>query len=144
VAVRNFCHFLAVTRVSFLHARASLVSLQGYFGGDEMDRRRERRVDAVLSVRIWGMDANELPFAQHARVRNISSKGAVIEGIVRPVNPGEVLHVQFGEETASFRVVWAGKARTEREGEIGLERLPAEPFIWDVNLLRCSAFAGTG
>jgi len=109
-----------------------------------MDRRRKHRVTAHLPVRVWGVDAKAQPFMQLARVRNISTKGALVQGMLRPVRPGEVVHVQFGEERAQFRVVWAGRKGTPAEGELGIEGLSAEPSIWDVNLVHCAEFAGKG
>jgi hypothetical protein len=111
-----------------------------------MDRRRNPRVVAHLPVRVWGMDAQGLPFMQLAGVRNISSSGALIQGMRRQVLPGEILEVQLGQEKAQFRVAWVGIRGTRKEGEIGVESLPFEPFIWDVNvnLCLCSQFAGTG
>jgi hypothetical protein len=109
-----------------------------------MDRRRNRRVAAFLTVRIWGVDAKSLPFTQHAQVRNISDRGAVLQGMIRPVKAGEILHLQHDEYQAQFRVVWVGKQGTRRQGEIGVESMSAEPFIWDVNLLHCTQAAGKG
>jgi len=111
-----------------------------------MDRRRNPRVVAHLPVRVWGMDAQGLPFMELAGVRNISNSGALIQGMRRRVLPGEVLEVQLGQEKAQFRVAWVGIRGTRKEGEIGVESLPFEPFIWDVNvnLCLCSQFAGTG
>ena len=99
-----------------------------------------------MPVRIWGMDAQGLPFMQLASVRNISSSGALIQGMRRQVLPGEILEVQLGQEKAQFCVVWVGIRGTRNEGEIGIESLPSEPFIWDVNvnLCRCSQFAASG
>ena len=109
-----------------------------------MDRRRSRRVAAFLTVRISGVDAKSMPFAQHAQVRNISDRGAVLHGLIRPVRAGAVLQLQHDEDQAQFRVVWVGKHGTRRQGEIGLESLSSEPFIWDVNLLQCAQVAGKG
>ena len=109
-----------------------------------MDRRRKRRVTAHLPVRVWGLDAKSRPFTQLARVKNISITGALVQGMLRTVKPGEVVHVQFGEEQAQFRVVWAGKKGTANEGQLGIEGLASEPSIWDVNLVRCNEFAGKG
>ncbi len=109
-----------------------------------MDRRHNLRVTALMPVRIWGVDANSLPFMQLASVRNISGNGALIQGMRRQVRPGEVLEVQMGQHKAQFRVIWAGVVGSRREGEIGVESLPFEPDIWDVNLRRCSQLVATG
>jgi hypothetical protein len=109
-----------------------------------MDRRRNQRVTALLTVRIWGVDAKSLPFTQHAQVKNISDRGAVLQGMVRPVRTGAILNVQHEGDQAQFRVVWVGKLGGRRQGEIGVEGLPSEPDIWDVDLLHCSQVAGRG
>jgi len=109
-----------------------------------MDRRRTRRVATFQPVRVWGVDAKSQPFMQLAKVKNISAGGAVLQGLLRQVKPGEILHVQAGEETAQFRVVWVGKTGLRRDGEIGIECLPSQPSIWDVNLTACGEFVGKG
>src|SRR2546427_9597352 len=109
-----------------------------------MDRRRNARVAAFIPVRLWGMDANSLPFTQMATVKNISSSGVEIHGLMRQVLPGELLDVQLGEDRAQYRVVWAGRMGSRKEGEIGLESIEAEPFIWNLDLLRCSQVAAQG
>jgi hypothetical protein len=109
-----------------------------------MDRRQTPRVTALLPVRIWGLDMHAFPFIQLARVKNISAGGAVLQGVRQLIRPGEFLDVQFGDEKAQFRVIWVGKPGTDRQGEIGLEALPSEPYIWDVNLDRCVQIEGNG
>jgi hypothetical protein len=109
-----------------------------------MDRRRNPRITAMLPVRVWGVDAHALPFMQLATVRNISSSGAVVQGLRRQIRPGEVLEVQSGDDKAQFKVVWVGRTGTSREGEIGLETLPSEPCLWDQDLSRYSELVGTG
>ncbi|MFZ0286866.1 MAG: PilZ domain-containing protein [Terriglobales bacterium] len=106
-----------------------------------MDRRQKPRVETQLPVRVWGMDAKAQPFTQLVRVRNISRNGALVEGMMCMVKPGEIIHIQFGNEQAPFRVVWAGKPGGQREGEIGVQGLSSEPIIWDVNLVRCAGLA---
>ena len=108
-----------------------------------MDRRRESRVDAALPVRVWGVDSYSRPFMQLASVRNISSLGAVLQNVRSQVRPGEIVDVQYDGQKAQFRVIWAGRAGTMEAGEIGLERLPEEPYIWDVDPVRC-AIVGNG
>lgn len=107
-----------------------------------MDRRQKQRVTAQLPVRVWGMDAKAQPFTQLVRVRNISRNGALIEGMMCMLKPGEVIHIQFGDEQAPFRVVWAGKQGGQKEGQIGVQGLSSEPRIWDLNFVQCSELAG--
>ena len=66
-----------------------------------MDRRRNPRVTASLPVRIWGVDAHDLPFMQLASVKNLSSTGAVVQGMRRQIKPGEILEVQTGRRKSA-------------------------------------------
>jgi hypothetical protein len=109
-----------------------------------MDRRRKPRVAAHLSVRVWGVDAYSLPFIELARVKNISGGGAVIQGLRRQVRPGQTLEVQSDEGKAQYRVVWVGRTGSRRDGEVGVQTLPSEPDIWEVNLERCAPTVGVG
>src|SRR3989442_7420615 len=111
-----------------------------YYPG--MDRRRNARVAAFIPVRLWGIDANSLPFTQMATVKNISSSGVEIHGLMRQVLPGELLDVQLGEDRAQYRVVWAGRMGSRKEGEIGFESLEAGTLIWKLGLPRCSPIPG--
>jgi hypothetical protein len=105
-----------------------------------MDRRQKPRVTAFLPVRIWGVDAYSLPFMQLARAKNVSGGGAVIQGLSRQVRPGEVLEVQTEEAKAQFRVIWVGKAGSRSQGQIGVQSLPSEPDIWDLDVCGASSF----
>jgi len=109
-----------------------------------MDRRREMRVETALPVRIWGIDSYSRPFMQLATVRNISSLGAVLQNVRSKVNPGEIVDVQYDGQKAQFRVVWAGRAGTMEAGELGLERLPEEPYLWNVDPVRCGQMVENG
>lgn len=109
-----------------------------------MDRRRETRIDTALPVRIWGVDNFCRPFMQLASVRNISSLGAVLQNVRVQVKPGDILDVQYDGMKAQFRVVWAGPPGTIEAGELGLERLPDEPYLWDVDPARCGQVVGNG
>ena len=108
-----------------------------------MDRLREKQVDTALPVRIWGVDSYSQPFMQLVSVRNIGCLGAVVKNVRSQVKPGEVVDVQYDGQRAQFRVVWAGKPGTPQAGELGLERLEDEPYIWDVDPVWC-ALVGSG
>jgi hypothetical protein len=109
-----------------------------------MDRRRNLRVEAAFSVRIWGLDANTKPFMETARATSISTGGTLIQGLYRPIRLGEVLDVQLGEVKCQFRVIWVGKLGTRNAGELGLESVVSDTSLWDVNLRRCNQFAAHG
>jgi hypothetical protein len=68
----------------------------------------------------------------------------VVQGLRRQVNPGEILEVQTGDGKAQFRVVWVGRLGSRRDGEAGLQSLPSEPQIWDLNVGPNTEFVATG
>jgi hypothetical protein len=109
-----------------------------------MDRRRQQRVEVDLPVRIWGLDAQSRPFSQPASLRNISGNGATLQGVDVHLKPGSCLDLQYGATRAQFRVVWLGRRGTEMEGEVGIENVTADCRLWDVDPLRCAAYAGQG
>ena len=106
-----------------------------------MDRRRESRIEMALPVRIWGVDSYSRPFMHLASVRNISSLGAVLQNVRAKIKPGEMVDVQYEGQKAQFRVVWVGRIGTLEAGAVGLERLPEEPYIWNVDPARCGEVA---
>ena len=55
--------------------------------------RPDPRVTTDLSVRIWGMAANNQTFSQHIRARNISSSGALFSGLEHELKVGDVIGV---------------------------------------------------
>jgi hypothetical protein len=104
-----------------------------------MDRRKERRVNLELPVRIWGVDRMGQPFAELVRVRNISNRGAVLIGVRAKMQPGEVLDVQNGKSRSQFRIVWM-----EATGETGIEALSLEAPILGVGLPDGFEMVGSG
>ena len=53
-----------------------------------MEQKPESPVETRLHVRVWGMDADGRPFFQNAVANNISSEGAQLLGINRPLTAG--------------------------------------------------------
>jgi hypothetical protein len=107
-----------------------------------MDRRRKSRVNVLLSVKVWGVDAYSIPFTQLARLRNISQGGAVVLGLGRTIRAGEVLEVQYEDETTQMRVIWVGKPNTHNAGEIGVQQVASQECIWGLDLHHCSQLVG--
>ena len=97
--------------------------------GAEMDRRKERRLNLELPVRIWGVDRMTRPFAEMVRVRNVSDHGAILIGLRAKLQTGEVLDVQHGAARAQFRIVWISLS-----GEAGIEALAFEPPVFSMSM----------
>jgi hypothetical protein len=135
-----------VTPVTCDSRRVSFTILTAHVRGFSvtMDRRQQQRVFVELPVKIWGMDANSRPYAQPASLRNISGRGATLQGVSAQLKPGDLIDLQYQGTKAQFRVVWLGKPGTDMQGSVGVENLSNDVQLWDVDPLRCAASAGRG
>jgi CheY-like chemotaxis protein len=98
-----------------------------------VERRRQTRVGLRLPVRIFGADANGLPFLQFAWTRNISGQGAQLEGVIVELRPGHILGVKYQDKVAHFRVAWVNEPRGARkEREVGISCLNPSDSIWSL------------
>jgi hypothetical protein len=104
-----------------------------------MDRRKERRLNLELPVRIWGVDRMARPFAEIVRVRNVSDHGAVLIGVRSKIQTGEMVDVQNGASRTQFRVVWMNLS-----GEAGIQALAFEPPLLGIGLPKVLEMVGTG
>jgi hypothetical protein len=95
-----------------------------------MDRRPEKRLETVLPVRIWGMDADGRPFFQNVNATNISSDGATFSGISHPLKAGDVIGVQYAEKKVRCKVIWVIDSGVKRQIEAGVEILPGQKTPW--------------
>jgi len=84
--------------------------------------RRSARVNIGCPVRISGMLAKNVPFAEDARIVTLSKFGAKLKTRM-PLKVGMPVKVQplLGEKSGVFKVVWVGREGTPRAGEVGVE-----------------------
>ncbi|MGA3087061.1 MAG: hypothetical protein ABSD75_00520 [Terriglobales bacterium] len=104
-----------------------------------MDRRKERRLNLELPVRIWGVDRMARPFAEIVRVRNVSNGGAILIGVRSKVQTGELVDVQHGASRTQFRIVWINVS-----GEAGVQALASEQPLLGIGLPTIFNTVGTG
>jgi hypothetical protein len=97
-------------------------------------KRKEKRIEALNPIRLWGMDANGRPFIEAATTLNVSRSGVLLNGIPAKLAVGDTIAVKFGERKCRFRVVWLPQPGTAEEGHIGLQSLEPEKHIWDMQL----------
>jgi len=95
-----------------------------------MDDRPEKRFDAKIIVRVWGMDADGRPFFQNANASNISSEGALLSGVRHALKTGDVIGVQHNEKKARFKVVWVKASALPHQIEAGVQILPNQRSPW--------------
>ena len=59
-----------------------------------------------LTVRVWGMGADDHPFFQNATAQNVSATGACIYGIEHELKVSDIIGVQYQNKKARCKVVW--------------------------------------
>ena len=79
-------------------------------------------------VRVWGMDVNNKPFTMQAHARDITSRGARLDGDFR-IKVGDTIGIQCGDEKARFMVTWVGEPGSSNENCIGVQCVE-EKYIW--------------
>ncbi len=98
-----------------------------------LKRRREPRTELKLPVQIYGVDVNGIPFSQSVWTRNISHKGARLEGISCELQRGAVVGLRCHDRQANFRVVWTARSQEDHAFEIGVEDIDLETGIWNLS-----------
>jgi hypothetical protein len=79
---------------------------------------------------------------QLATIRNISDKGILLKGLTCPLRAGAIVDIQYNGAKAEFVVIWGGRPGVP--GEIGLQRMPTQPGIWDTYLNRTAGAQANG
>jgi hypothetical protein len=99
-----------------------------------MATRRELRKKVALSVRIFGTDATGQIFSQSVSTVDVSFEGAMLNGVNRPIQTGEIIGLTYGKNKARFRVQWVGEPGTPQEGKIGVQNVSPTQCIWGIPL----------
>jgi PilZ domain-containing protein len=99
-----------------------------------MGRRFDERYVAQLPIRIWGMDTSGRPFSVNTKTVDITHSGARVGGFTTPINRGDMVGVQCGNEKARFKVIWVGANGGPREAQIGVHCAEPGKYIWGVKL----------
>ena len=100
-----------------------------------MGKRRDPRIEAKLPVRIAGIDVNGRPLLQMVTTRNISRRGALLEGVQGAFKLEEIISLTYKNNKARFRVSWMGNTGTDRAGQMGVQSIDPAKCIWDASTL---------
>ena len=95
-----------------------------------MGQRRTSRDERIVPVRLWGMDVSGQPFIEAVWTRNVSTDGALLKGIRRKLQAGDIVGITYAQKKARLRVVWIGQAGSAEEGHVGLQTLPGGETLW--------------
>ena len=95
-----------------------------------MEDKAEPRYNAVLPVRVFGVDADDHAFSQKATTVNISRHGAEISGLDEHLNPGDVIGVHVGGGKAHCEVIWVTRAGHRPQIEVGIQLARGQACPW--------------
>jgi hypothetical protein len=106
-----------------------------------IERRREPRVQADISVQVWGTDTHAKPFSQDAVAINLSENGALLSGMDHEPRCGDLIGIAYEHRKARFRVIWARDCGAPHKIKIAVQRLAADVCPWKAFLSQ--SFVGT-
>ena len=98
------------------------------------EHQTEPRLTVDLPVRIWGMTAEGRAFSQHARAQNISSDGALLNGVESELKVGDVIGLQCDQIKARCTVVWAMNTGAIKKNQVGIKLLADQECPWKTYL----------
>ena len=99
-----------------------------------MGSRREARKTVKLSATLCGVDASGRSFIETAVIRNLSSRGVMLESVRTPFQPGQIVIVRCGENKGRFRVIWVTEIAGQRRKQVGLQHLLSTSLFWDIGI----------
>jgi hypothetical protein len=71
---------------------------------------------------------------------DLSSSGARLGGLKKPVEPGTILHLQRKHNRATCRVIW-NRVLAPGEVQLGIDFIEADPHFWGLDIGQTSGQA---
>jgi hypothetical protein len=109
-----------------------------------IDRRRETRAEADLSVTVWGVDTRGERFLQEARAREISLSGALLSGLEVELRSGDVVGILYEGRKARYRVIWVRYGGEARKVQVAVHRIEPDACPWQELLAEETAVSSVG
>ena len=94
------------------------------------ERRREPRIDASFSVRVWGVDNDGKQFSQDVEARNVSVSGALISQLDHELRCGDLIGVEYAGKKARFRLVWVRNSGDLHKVQAAIHRVNGDECPW--------------
>jgi hypothetical protein len=107
------------------------------------DRRREPRISADISLRVWGVDSRGERFLQEAHARDISLSGALLSGLDSELRSGDVIGILYAGKKARYRVVWVRQSGSADKVQAAVHRFAPDECPWKELLEKEQAAAGS-
>ncbi len=98
----------------------------------------------MISVRVFGLDALGKPFFQDARARNLTTEGALLEGLEHPLKTGDIVGVQYEQVKVRARIMWACEFAQQKNLQVGIKLVAPKDCPWTSLLSTDGAGEGAG
>jgi hypothetical protein len=98
--------------------------------------RIERRISAVVPIRINGINEDGKAISCMAHTLNVSPGGAVIAGVTLRLRSGMMIRIIRGRANSSFKVAWVGSKETNSQDQIGVQALETMYNFWGLDQLK--------
>ena len=96
--------------------------------------RIEKRLNLALPIRVTHWDKDKKPILEMGCTYDISPHGARITSIKAIKQTGEIVALERGQSKSFCRVVWVGDPNSELRGQIGLQAVEMDHFMWQNEL----------
>jgi hypothetical protein len=103
------------------------------------DRRRQDRIQAVLPVRVRGIDTAGMSFEELAHTLDLTPTGVRLGAIHRQLRALDTLTIFYHQRRMDFKVVWTKLLDGTKEYQVGLRALSQEKEAWGLSLFNSSA-----
>jgi hypothetical protein len=98
--------------------------------------RKEKRLSAVVPIRINAINEAGEPIHCLAHTLNVSRRGARLAGVTLPLRAGMVVRIVRGRANATFKVAWVGDKETNSLHQIGVESLEMVSNFWGMDQMQ--------
>ena len=105
----------------------------------QTNRRRQDRIQAVLPVRVRGIDTSGVVFEELAHTLDLTPTGVRLGAIRHQVKALDSLTILYRQRRMEFRVVWTRLLEGTREYQVGLKAFSQEQEAWGLSLFNSSA-----
>lgn len=103
------------------------------------ERRGQDRMQAVLPVRVRGVDASGASFEEIAHTLDVTASGARLGSIRRELKALDTVIIFYRQRRMEFRVMWTRLLDGKNEYQVGLQSLSKGKESWGLNLFGSSA-----
>lgn len=101
-------------------------------------------MQAVLPVRVRGVDAAGASFDEVAHTLDLTPKGARLGSIRRQLNALDTIVVLYRQRRMEFQVMWTRLLEGRNEYQVGLQSLSKGKETWGLNLFESNAERSQG